>query len=86
MRVNDKRGNNTDRANRKRWLLSQFGDGTNAQCVHCGQLLDYDTVEADRIIPGGSYKRDNIQPADRHCNASRGNRLDWVGPLIQALS
>lgn len=77
----DKRGSNADRKARKHWLLSQYGDGITCNCVHCGKPLDFSTVEADRIIPGGSYRHENIQPADRHCNASRSNKLDWVGPL-----
>ena len=77
----DKRGNNKDRKRRKEWLLSEFGDGETCNCVHCGKPLDINTVEADRKIPGASYARWNIQPADRHCNASRSNKLDWISPL-----
>ena len=70
----DRRGNNRDRARRKLWLLASFGDGFEATCYHCPRLLNYDTVEADRIVPGGSYRRDNIIPSCRACNARRGNR------------
>lgn len=73
-RATDRRGNNRDRAARKRWMLDTFGDGYWCDCYHCGRPLEYDTVEADRIIPGGSYRRDNIIPACRRCNASRGNK------------
>lgn len=68
------RGNSTDRRRRKHYLLNTFGDGHTCECVHCGHTLDYTTIEADRIVPGsqgGSYRRDNIVPACRTCNASR---------------
>jgi 5-methylcytosine-specific restriction endonuclease McrA len=78
----DKRGNNRDRAARKLYLLSapQFGgDGTHVYCVHgCGTLLDYETVEADRIEPGESYRRNNVQPACRPCNIARSNNPYWI--------
>lgn len=80
----EKRGNNIDRANRKVWLLVEFGNGEYARCVHCHTVLTYDTLEADRIIPGGSYRRDNVQPACRKCNASRSNNPNWVGPVAAA--
>ena len=82
-----KRGNVTDRRNRRRWLLSPAaghdygngfvyfgGDGTKVPCVYCHCLLDESTVEADRIIPGESYAHWNIQPACRHDNASRQDK------------
>lgn len=80
----EKRGNSKDRRARKLWMLATFGNGQSCPCVHCGEALTYETVEADRIIPGGSYRRENIQPADRHCNASRSNNLSWVAPLATA--
>lgn len=43
--------------------------------------LGFDTVEADRIAPGGTYARANIQPACRRCNSARGNRSDWTPPM-----
>lgn len=73
----EKRGNVYDRDARKTWMLNTFGDGHECQCVHCGRQLTRNTVEADRIIPGGSYRRSNIQPSCRRCNARRGNRLHW---------
>lgn len=82
----DRRGNTRNRAARKLWLLGTFGDGVTCDCAHCGRELTYDTVEADRIVPGGSYRRENLQPACRHCNASRGARTDWQGPLVAALA
>lgn len=68
------RGNSYSRRARKHYLLTQYGDGTTCTCTHCGVTLTYKTVEADRVIPGsegGTYRRDNIVPACRHCNASR---------------
>lgn len=69
----DKRGKAKDRARRKTWMLWKFGDGTTAPCVHCGHGLDFTSVEQDRIIPGGSYARTNIQPSCRPCNIRRGD-------------
>lgn len=74
----EKRGNNKDRKRRKEWMLSHFGDGSTAPCAHCGTELDFSSIEADRIIPGGSYRRDNVQPACRFCNASRSNNTAWA--------
>lgn len=75
------RGNSTDRANRKVWMLFEFGNGEYVLCVHCNTTLTYDTVEADRIVPGGSYARCNVQPACRRCNAARSNNDAWVSPV-----
>jgi 5-methylcytosine-specific restriction endonuclease McrA len=49
-------------------------------CVYCGDMLTFATVEADRIIPGsmgGTYRFENVIPACRECNASRGDRTVW---------
>jgi 5-methylcytosine-specific restriction endonuclease McrA len=73
----EKRGNNKDRRARKLWMLSFWGDGSRCPCVHCDSTLTFETVEADRINPGGSYRRTNVQPACRSCNAARSNNLDW---------
>jgi 5-methylcytosine-specific restriction endonuclease McrA len=69
----DKRGKAADRRRRKTWMLAMFGDTATAPCIHCGKGLDFKTIEADRIIPGGSYARQNIQPSCRPCNIRRGN-------------
>jgi hypothetical protein len=79
----DKRGKASDRRARKVWMLWKFGDGTTAPCVHCSKGLDYGTIEADRIIPGGSYARTNVQPSCRPCNIRRGNSP--VTPYIPSL-
>ena len=73
----DKRGNSRDRRARKLWMLATFGNGSECACVHCAATLTYDTVEADRIVPGGSYRRSNVQPACRSCNVARSNDSSW---------
>jgi hypothetical protein len=74
----EKRGNARNRRARKLWMLATFGDGASCPCAHCGVTLTYATVEADRIIPGGTYARHNIQPADRACNLARSNKIEWT--------
>jgi 5-methylcytosine-specific restriction endonuclease McrA len=54
-------------------MLWKFGDGQQAPCVHCGKGLTFDTMEQDRIVPGGPYNRTNIQPSCRPCNERRGD-------------
>lgn len=76
----EKRGSAKDRRRRKHWMLETWGNGTEAPCVHCSTTLTYETVEADRIEPGGSYRRTNVQPACRSCNSARSNNVDWKGP------
>lgn len=73
----EKRGNSRDRAARRAWMLRTWGDGVKCPCVHCGAMLDDSTVEADRIVCGGSYRRDNVQPACRSCNSARSNNENW---------
>jgi hypothetical protein len=51
--------------------------------VHCTGRWTRDR-RGRPIVPGGSYRRDNVQPACRGCNASRSNRLDWTSPLAMA--
>lgn len=76
----DKRGKAKDRRRRKTWMLAMFGDGQTCPCAHCGRQLSFQTLEADRIIPGGSYARSNIQPSCRPCNITRSDNPDWVHP------
>lgn len=73
----DKRGSAADRRARKNWMLSHYGNGEACGCVHCGATLTFNTVEADRIIPGGSYRRDNVQPSCRGCNLDRSDNINW---------
>lgn len=67
----DKRGSSADRRRRKQWLLASFGDGRSCLCAHCNRRLTFRTVEADRILAGGSYAHHNIQPSCRRCNVRR---------------
>jgi hypothetical protein len=54
--------------------------------VHCAEDLTFDLIEADRIYPGGSYRRENVQPSCRPCNISRSDRTDWSGELVPAMA
>jgi len=74
----DKRGSAESRRARKLWMLATWGDGTTCPCVHCGRSLTFITVEADRKIPGGPYRRSNVQPACRSCNLARSNNVAWA--------
>jgi len=74
----DRRGSSADRKRRREWLVSPAsgfgGDGVTVACYwECGRELTTVTVEADRIVPGGSYRRDNIVPACRPCNLARSD-------------
>jgi hypothetical protein len=73
----DKRGNAASRRSRKIWMLNEWGDGTKCPCIHCGTLLTYPELEADRIVPGGSYRRSNVQPSCGPCNKQRSDDPDW---------
>lgn len=67
-------------------MLSQpqwGGDGITVRCQlqvsdSCLQTLTFATVEADRKVPGGPYRRDNIQPACPPCNKVKSNH--WITP------
>lgn len=81
----DPRGNSTDRRRRKEWMLSSPNfhrrpgtEGQHVNCTHCSQELNYDTVEADKINPSGTYTRDNVQPSCRGCNIRRSNNTSWT--------
>jgi len=58
------------------WLniLKEYG----YKCAYCGKEFDlFDLPERDHIIPvskGGSNTKENIVPACRHCNSSKGNK------------
>lgn len=84
----DKRGSSGDRKRRREWMLSPAagfgGDGVKVPCWCCRCLLDESTVEADRIVPGGSYRRENIQPACRLCNLARSDDADLTADEIIA--
>ena len=79
----DRRGSSGDRRRRRWWLVSPEagfnGNGESVECFwDCGRRVYAETwlgpvVEADRQIPGGSYRRDNIMPACRPCNVARSD-------------
>lgn len=83
----DKRGSAATRRARKNWLLGALedrslgfapfgGNGITVKCaLGCGTDLTFATLEADRIIPGGSYRRENVQPACRPCNLARSDDM-----------
>lgn len=73
----DKRGNAAQRRARKGYLLTLWGNGETCPCSYCGHLLTFATVEADRILAGGSYARHNVIPACRECNVARLDRTLW---------
>lgn len=76
------RGNSIDRWYRKSWLMRTFGNGLSAPCMlritdRCLRRVDWDTITADRIIPGargGRYVHGNLIPACIYCNRHRGDK------------
>jgi len=72
------RGSAEQRRRRKWWVLEWFGDGETAPCYSCGEMLTYDTLQIDRIVPGalgGTYAKGNIRPACGPCNIRTGNEV-----------
>jgi hypothetical protein len=61
------------------WVPVQRGEGVPAaRCFHCGDLLTFETITTDRIIPGcfgGTYRRNNIRPACAKHNSELGGGL-----------
>lgn len=84
-RERNARGSAADRRARRLWLLSPSapfgGTGQSVGCVHCGTPVDFDTMDVDRIVPGASYRRENIQPSCRPCNLARSDNAEWASPL-----
>lgn len=72
------RGSAKDRRARKEWMLLTFDEDLGpayVRCYECRTVLDWDTMQVDRIIPGvkgGRYTRDNIRPACGQCNIVSG--------------
>jgi hypothetical protein len=83
-RERNARGSAADRRARRAWIVSPRapfgGDDVKVPCVHCGIVVAAEEVDIDRIEPGGSYRRGNIQPSCRPCNLARSDNADWVGP------
>jgi 5-methylcytosine-specific restriction endonuclease McrA len=83
------RGNSYARRARKHYLLDEFGNGETCECTFCGTELNFDSVTSDRVVTGsngGSYQRDNLVPACKFCNLSRGDTpfmefMIKVGPV-----
>lgn len=73
----DHRGSAQSRRNRKMRMLRVYGNGETCNCVHCGCSVNFDTIEADRIIPGGPYAFFNVQPSCRSCNCARSDNANW---------
>lgn len=78
------RGNTEDRRRRKLYLLVTYAADVDlngecaCRCYRCGELLTFDTVTVDKIVPqccGGTYVRTNIRPACGPCNSKTGGRL-----------
>lgn len=82
------------------WLLRTFdadlGDDV-ARCHlkisdRCHELVDEHTLTVDRIEPGGTYARDNIQPACIPCQTKQGAlitreaRQQWKAYMDEALA
>src|SRR4029453_17995203 len=86
----DRRGNPTDRRNRKLKILGALpikrgpkvnfgGNGTTVPCFYgCGTMLDYATLTVDRIDPFGSYAITNVRAACWYCNKARGVDTSWT--------
>jgi hypothetical protein len=76
-------GSAKNRAVRRTWLLTTFGDGVTASCAlangpWCLGTVDSTTLTVDRIVPGckgGRYIRGNIRPACGPCNSRHGGGL-----------
>lgn len=72
------RGSAAGRRARKLWMLEWFGDGEYVPCYSCAAVLEYVTMEVDRIIPGvlgGTYARGNVRPVCGPCNRRSGNAV-----------
>lgn len=78
------RGSTENRRVRKQWLLTEFGDGTTADCrlrvsPDCQGSVTLTTISVDRFpVPGcegGTYRRGNIRPACAPCQCRQGGQL-----------
>lgn len=78
------RGSTENRRVRKQWLLTEFGNGTTADCQlgvspNCQGVVTLTTISVDRFpVPGcegGTYRRGNIRPACAPCNTLDGALL-----------
>lgn len=70
------RGTTVDRANSRKKLLAEFGDGKTCPCVYCGLRLDDGSVTRDKLYTaaeGGRYRHENLVPACLACNKRRSD-------------
>lgn len=74
MRATDRRGNSRQRRVRKTKLLSIFGNGRWTICTWCREKVTAETMHADRIVAGGSYRIENLIPACGSCNMNRKDK------------
>lgn len=95
----DRRGNNIARQRRRIWLLETFDPDLGpdkARCALkisdvCAGTVDAGSLTVDRIEPGGTYRRDNIQPACIPCQNKQGalitywKRHQWHAWMDEAL-
>ena len=80
------KGNSYARRARKQWLLSEAagfgGNGATVPCAaHTDENLTYETLTADRKVPGsmgGTYRRNNLRPMCLSGNSSRKDNLNWT--------
>lgn len=75
-RERNMRGNTTTRRRRRERLCEFYGH----RCWHCNVRVTVDTVQADRIDPGGRYVWANVQASCAPCNRTRSNDVSWVYP------
>jgi hypothetical protein len=94
----DRRGSSLNRRRRRVWLLATFDPDLGpdkARCAlglsdRCKVVVDLCTVTADRIDPGGTYRRDNVQPACVPCQNRQGalitreKRAQWRAWMDEA--
>jgi 5-methylcytosine-specific restriction endonuclease McrA len=80
------------------WLLATFDPDLGpekARCAlgiseRCKGTVDAQTLTVDRIEPGGTYTRDNIQPACAPCQNKQGalitreRRHQWLAWMEEA--
>lgn len=61
------------------WVVERGLGRPAVRCFRCGTLLDWDSVEIDRIKPGaegGRYTKSNIRPVCGCCNKTLAG--EWV--------
>lgn len=95
----ERRGNSQDRARRRAWLLEAYAEDDLpagqvrcqlASSAFCLEVVDATTLTVDRVTPGGSYARYNIQPACRPCQLEQGalitneRRRTWRDLMAEA--